>query len=61
MCAASCRKKHRSRDLRLWTSVAFLVATGTTPAAHTLAAEIVAVGGLSVGERLAEARARRLR
>ena len=41
--------------------VAFLVATGTTPAAHTLAAEIVAVGGLSVGERLAEARARRLR
>jgi hypothetical protein len=38
--------------------VAFLVATGTTPAADALAAEIVAVGGPSVGERLAEARAR---
>jgi len=38
--------------------VAFLVATGTTPAADALAAHIVAVGGPSVGERLAEARAR---
>ena len=38
--------------------VAFLVATGTTSAADALAAHIVAVGGPSVGERLAEARAR---
>ena len=39
--------------------VAFLVATGTTAAAEELAAHIVAVGGPSVGERLAEARGRR--
>lgn len=38
--------------------VAFLVAAGTTPAAAALAEHIVAVGGPSVGERLAEARAR---
>ena len=38
--------------------VAFLVATGTTPAADELAAHIVAIGGPAVGERLAAARAR---
>jgi len=39
--------------------VAFLVAAGTTSAAHALAAHIVAIGGPPVAERLAEARARR--
>ena len=38
--------------------VAFLVATGQTPAAAALAERIVAIGGEYVRERLAEARAR---
>jgi hypothetical protein len=38
--------------------LAFLVATGTSSAADTLAAHIVEIGGPTVGERLAEARAR---
>jgi hypothetical protein len=38
--------------------VAFLVATGETPAAAALAARIVAIGGDYVRDRLAEARAR---
>ena len=38
--------------------VAFLVATGETPAAAALAERIVAIGGAYVRERLAEARAR---
>jgi hypothetical protein len=49
------RRDHRPRTLGY---VAFLVATGTTPAADALAAHIVAVGGPAIAERLAAARLR---
>ena len=49
------RRDHSPRTLGY---VAFLVATGTTPAADALAARIVAVGGPAIAERLAAARLR---
>ena len=49
------RRDHRTRTLGY---VAFLVATGSTPAAEALAAHLVAIGGPAIGERLAAARAR---
>jgi len=49
------RRDHSPRTLCY---VAFLVATGTTPAADALAARIVAVGGPAIAERLAAARLR---
>jgi hypothetical protein len=49
------RRDHSPRTLGY---VAFLVATGTTPAADALAAHVVAIGGPAIGERLAAARAR---
>jgi len=49
------RRDHSPRTLGY---VAFLVATGTTPAADPLAAHIVAVGGPAIAERLAAARLR---
>src|SRR5690349_937005 len=49
------RRDHSPRTLGY---VAFLVATGTTPAADALAAHIVAVGGPAIAERLAAARLR---
>jgi|SRR5689334_15539188 len=49
------RRDHRQRTLG---HVAFLVATGTTPAADALATRIVAVGGPAIAERLAAARLR---
>jgi hypothetical protein len=48
----------RDRRVRTLGYVAFLVATGTTPAADALAAHIVAVGGPAVAERLAAGRLR---
>jgi hypothetical protein len=49
------RVDHSPRTLG---NVAFLVATGTTPAARALAAHIVAVGGPAIAQRLAAARLR---
>jgi len=49
------RRDQRTRTLGY---AAFLVATGSTPAAEALAARLIAIGGPAVGERLAAARAR---